>query len=381
MKMKELCEKTGLQDRTIRFYISSGLLLPSYNENYAGRRNFNFSEKDVTRLKQIMLLRKYNFSLNDIKTLYTDFSDFDSILVSHLEKMEHDNAQNQKLTDDLISIRNIHPQNLEDFCGKLENIDYIKSLSVENENDSNAAYRLVYQKSKKKYRILIAVIVAAAVLFAGHEWIDLFYIGTPTGYAFIESGGSHIELYSQRYIPIEIKGCHVKTDDEIVEFKYIFSDELPIFHRFSIYEIDNVKNNELIYLKTHDKSKYPRYYVLEEKYDYYKSLIDHFQEHGYACALKGMGGKEYVVEANRQIKNMVDCVRLSESGFSYDENKNYYDARILAYDESGIFYRVKGRIIYEENKYYYISDENAQVYDISQDCYNMLDIMFEYNMR
>ena len=43
MKMKEVCEKTGLTDRAVRLYIENGLVSPKYNENYMGRRNIDFS--------------------------------------------------------------------------------------------------------------------------------------------------------------------------------------------------------------------------------------------------------------------------------------------------------------------------------------------------
>lgn len=38
MKIKEVCEKTGLTDRAIRYYIENGLVFPDKNENYAGHR-------------------------------------------------------------------------------------------------------------------------------------------------------------------------------------------------------------------------------------------------------------------------------------------------------------------------------------------------------
>jgi len=43
MKIKAVCERTGLTDRTIRYYIEEGLLSPSFNENYIGRKSFDFT--------------------------------------------------------------------------------------------------------------------------------------------------------------------------------------------------------------------------------------------------------------------------------------------------------------------------------------------------
>ena len=69
MKIKAVCEQTGLTDRTIRYYIEEGLISPFYTENYLGRKNFDFSEADVAMLKDIAILRKFGFSIAEIKQL------------------------------------------------------------------------------------------------------------------------------------------------------------------------------------------------------------------------------------------------------------------------------------------------------------------------
>lgn len=72
MKIKEVCEKTGLTDRTIRYYIENGLLNPASRESYAGRRRYTFTEDDVATLEKIKLLRRAGFSIEQIKRLQTD---------------------------------------------------------------------------------------------------------------------------------------------------------------------------------------------------------------------------------------------------------------------------------------------------------------------
>lgn len=69
MKIKEICEKTGLTDRTVRYYIEEQLISPFYTENYLGRKSFDFSEQDLERLKHIAILRAYGFSVEEIKRL------------------------------------------------------------------------------------------------------------------------------------------------------------------------------------------------------------------------------------------------------------------------------------------------------------------------
>ena len=69
MKIKEICQKTGLTDRTVRFYIEEQLITPFYTENYLGRKSFDFSDEDLGRLKEIATLRSFGFSVEEIKQL------------------------------------------------------------------------------------------------------------------------------------------------------------------------------------------------------------------------------------------------------------------------------------------------------------------------
>ncbi len=70
MKIKSVCEQSGLSDRSVRYYIEEQLLAPAYTENYLGRRSFDFTEADVCRLKEIAVLRKFGFTIAEIREMY-----------------------------------------------------------------------------------------------------------------------------------------------------------------------------------------------------------------------------------------------------------------------------------------------------------------------
>ncbi|MBO5047449.1 MAG: MerR family transcriptional regulator [Clostridia bacterium] len=72
MKIKTVCELTGLTDRTVRYYIEEGLISPLYTENYLGRKQFAFSEREVAILRDIAVLRKFGFSIAEIKQIHED---------------------------------------------------------------------------------------------------------------------------------------------------------------------------------------------------------------------------------------------------------------------------------------------------------------------
>ncbi len=97
MKIKSVCELTGLTDRTIRYYIEEKLVSPLYTENYLGRKTFDFSEKDIKELNDIAILRKFDFTLEEIKSLINDAETSKEILANVKERTEQTvvNGQNK----------------------------------------------------------------------------------------------------------------------------------------------------------------------------------------------------------------------------------------------------------------------------------------------
>ena len=72
MKIKAVCELTGLAARTVRVYIDEQLIAPKFTENYLGRRSFEFSQSDIAALQNIATLRKYGFSIDEIRNILLD---------------------------------------------------------------------------------------------------------------------------------------------------------------------------------------------------------------------------------------------------------------------------------------------------------------------
>lgn len=72
MKIKQVCEATGLTDRAIRYYIEEGLAAPAYTENYMGRRAYDFTGEDVAALNHVAILRKFGFTVEEIRRILAD---------------------------------------------------------------------------------------------------------------------------------------------------------------------------------------------------------------------------------------------------------------------------------------------------------------------
>ena len=82
MKIKTVCELTGLTARTIRVYIDEQLIAPKFTENYLGRRSFEFSQEDIVSLQNIATLRKYGFSIDEIRNILLDSQNSIAIIES-----------------------------------------------------------------------------------------------------------------------------------------------------------------------------------------------------------------------------------------------------------------------------------------------------------
>ncbi len=85
MNINELERLTGITKQNIRFYEKKQLLHPARNEvnNYR-----EYTEEDLTALKSIKLLRRLDFSLEDIKKILEKEASFHTVLEEHLEDLE-----------------------------------------------------------------------------------------------------------------------------------------------------------------------------------------------------------------------------------------------------------------------------------------------------
>jgi len=82
MKMKEVCSRTGLTERTVRFYVEEELIAPKMNL-VNGREYRDYSDKDVAELLTIAELRKLFFSIEDIKRMKSHPADIAEVLETY----------------------------------------------------------------------------------------------------------------------------------------------------------------------------------------------------------------------------------------------------------------------------------------------------------
>ena len=136
MKIGAVCEQTGLTDRTVRFYTDEGLLSPSYTKNYLGRKTFDFSEEDIAMLKHIAVLRKYGFSIPEIKSILEDPAKSVEIIEALRQKKKETIQSEQELLDALLALESGKSYTVPELAQALNTPRLASRKLPEEENDS-----------------------------------------------------------------------------------------------------------------------------------------------------------------------------------------------------------------------------------------------------
>ncbi len=173
MKIKDVCRETGLTDRAVRYYIENGLVFPEKNENYAGRRNFNFTENDVEILKRIGVLRKADFSIEQIKGLFQG----QSVANTANERMKELLLEREKcsqLSAVLSQVSKNQELSLQQLVEALENPVVSNGLPSK---DEEPPFTLMLLRARRiitglcvAFCVILLVIVLTFINFGGPSW-------------------------------------------------------------------------------------------------------------------------------------------------------------------------------------------------------------------
>lgn len=68
IRIKTVCQQTGLSEKAIRLYIKEGLINPQTEEGIY-RNSYYFSEEDIKQLEDIAILRNAGFGISDIRQM------------------------------------------------------------------------------------------------------------------------------------------------------------------------------------------------------------------------------------------------------------------------------------------------------------------------
>lgn len=152
MKMKDVCAKTGLTERAVRFYAEKELIYPKKTK-VNGRDNWEFDEKDVEELLFIAKLRKAEFTVQDIKDMQENGTNISRIITNHCVMLRERRESDTELLRELINLQNSANQNWKTIGKSLfqsKNIEESRSVQYD-EPINTSIFRKIIEKLKENW--------------------------------------------------------------------------------------------------------------------------------------------------------------------------------------------------------------------------------------
>ena len=169
MKMKTVSEITGLTSRAIRVYIEEQLIAPSFTENYLGRRAFDFSEEDVAALQSIATLRKYGFSIDEIRNILLDAQNSIAIIKNVKERTKNQMEECRERLSVLSLIEENKAYSVSELSDVLSQTNIKLAPPMENPKPS-------IQKIAKSIAVFLIVWLPFALVLGGFVHEMTFYV-------------------------------------------------------------------------------------------------------------------------------------------------------------------------------------------------------------
>ncbi len=95
MKMKDVCEQTGLTEKAVRFYVERGLVQPR-SQWRNGRTYYEFSPQDVERLRDIACLRQAGFAIEALQQMARHPECTGALAQEHIQTLAREQEQTAK---------------------------------------------------------------------------------------------------------------------------------------------------------------------------------------------------------------------------------------------------------------------------------------------
>lgn len=119
MKLNEVCKETGLTQKTIRFYEEKQLISPASTVKN-GRSYREYSHRDVETLREIAILRKAYFSLEEIYIMQRQPDEIERIFDNYLERISAMAVTMQSLSN---AAKTLERKDLYDVSGLAQAMD------------------------------------------------------------------------------------------------------------------------------------------------------------------------------------------------------------------------------------------------------------------
>jgi DNA-binding transcriptional MerR regulator len=175
MKMKEICKRTGLTERTVRYYVEEGLIDPP--SMVRSRREYReYSEQDVEQLLTIAALRKLFFTIDEIKDMQQQPERITEVLSAYKLKLATDAKAKAAIVDALEQLNLDELRDIDMIAIKLKPFSEKLPLPQRDINpnfgrfetgtkaDREREYELFQKRQARKFKLGKYSIIAIAVI-------------------------------------------------------------------------------------------------------------------------------------------------------------------------------------------------------------------------
>lgn len=140
MKIKAVCEYTGLTDRAIRFYVEKGLITPE-SVTMNDRTYYEYGEEEVELLKIIVILRRSGFSIEEILSMKTNPEEIAKVIKRRSEALTKEALDVREMARKLEEARRKRPEGFADIYDLAEEIRREEMLEGKGEKEQKKAVR------------------------------------------------------------------------------------------------------------------------------------------------------------------------------------------------------------------------------------------------
>lgn len=118
MKMKALCEITGLTRKTILYYEEQGFVSPEKTRSN-GRDYRDYSDADAKKLLDVSTLRKCGFSIEEIKRMHLNPEDVHGIFLELKNRLHQQKSELEAVIQKLETIPEQNIRDVQSLVGEL----------------------------------------------------------------------------------------------------------------------------------------------------------------------------------------------------------------------------------------------------------------------
>ena len=121
MKIKEVCQQTGLTRRTIRFYEAEKLFAPEKSVQN-GKEFRNYSEENIRQLRKIATLRRARLTVDEIRRMLESPEETTAIFRAYRERLRDEKADLEQILELVDAIADDELASAEELAARMETV-------------------------------------------------------------------------------------------------------------------------------------------------------------------------------------------------------------------------------------------------------------------